>query len=133
MTDPETLMTAARDAMEHAITPYSEFPVGAAIATDDDIYRGCNIEVANYSNSMHAEAVAIAKALFDGHRTFDGLAVAATEPGVTPCGTCRQTLWEFCTPSLPVYVATPDGYTTYRLADLLPAAFGAAELTSESG
>ncbi len=122
--DVESLIAAAREAADRAIAPYSAYPVGAAIATPSGTYRGCNIEVANYSNSIHAEALALARALYAGERTFEALAVStAARDGASPCGTCRETLKEFCPPTLPVYLDTGDGYETYTLAELLPAAF----------
>lgn len=127
--EPDRLLVAAREAADRAIAPYSEFAVGAAIATDQDVYRGCNVEIANYSNSLHAEEVALVRALFEGERSFTALAVSAgPREGGTPCGRCRQTLVEFCPPELPVYVDCGEGYDEYTLGELLPAAFGPADL-----
>lgn len=128
--DADTLMERARAAADRAVVPFSEFPVGAALQTaDGEIIGGCNIETANYSNSLHAEEVAIAQAIFNGHRDFSALAVAAPQgDGVTPCGMCRQTLWEFCPPEMPVYVTEGDRIVTYELAELLPAAFDTTNL-----
>ncbi len=129
--DPATLIATAREAADRAIAPYSGYSVGAAIATPTDTYRGCNIEVRNYSNSMHAETLALAKALFTGDRTFEALAVSTgARDGAPPCGTCRETLREFCPPSMPVHLDTGDGYETHRLEDLLPLAFDPAELST---
>lgn len=123
-TDPTALLAAARDATENAIAPYSGYEVGAAVATPRGAYQGCNLEVSNYSNSLHAEAVALAAALSDGATTVRALAVTTSErDGATPCGTCRQTLWEFCDPGLAIYCDTGEGYDEYTLGDLLPAAF----------
>ncbi len=114
-------MRAARDAYENAYVPYSEYKVGAAIETaDGTVYTGCNIENANYSNSMHAEEVAISQAVADGHTAFERLAVSsAARDGVTPCGMCRQTLAEFCDDDFPVAVDGDDG-GVYELGDLIP-------------
>ncbi len=117
------LLEAARDARSLAIAPYSEFPVGAALrTTDGTVYTGCNIEIVNYSNSLHAEEVALAQALVEGEREFDAVAVAGPHAdGLTPCGMCRQSLAEFCPPEFEVIVdvdGNPDGYT---LGELLPA------------
>ena len=114
-------MQAARDAIDASYAPYSEYRVGAAIETaDGTVYTGCNIENANYSNSLHAEELAIGTAVRDGHREFSRLAVSsAARDGVTPCGMCRQTLAEFCDDSLPV-VTDGDDETEYTLGELLP-------------
>ncbi len=117
----DDLLDAARDAVDAAYTPYSEYRVGAAIETaDGTVYTGCNVENANYSNSLHAEEVAIGTAVRDGHREFVALAVSsAARDGVTPCGMCRQTLAEFCDDDLPVYTDGDDP-TEYTLGELLP-------------
>ena len=93
-----SLLEQARAALGNSYAPYSEYEVGAALETaDGTVYTGCNIENANYSNSLHAEEVALGKAISDGHREFDRLAVTSrARDGVTPCGMCRQTLAEFC-------------------------------------
>jgi len=115
------LLGAARAALEEAYVPYSEYPVGAALQTaDGSVYTGCNVENANYSNSLHAEEVALGSAVADGRREFARLAVSsAARDGVTPCGACRQSLAEFCDGAFPV-VCDGDEPTTYRLDELLP-------------
>jgi len=127
------LVDAARDALESAYVPYSDYAVGAALKTaDGTVYTGCNIENANYSNSLHAEEVAVGKAVSAGHHTFDELAVsAAARDGVTPCGMCRQTLAEFCGADFPIYCDEPEGVTTYRLGELLPETITAENLGVE--
>ncbi|QCC47383.1 cytidine deaminase [Halobellus limi] len=117
------LVERARDALGDAYVPYSEYRVGAALRTaDGTVYTGCNIENANYSNSLHAEEVAIAAAVQDGHREFDAIAVSSgARDGVTPCGMCRQTLAEFAGGDLRVVCDEGDGEaTTYTLGELLP-------------
>ena len=118
----DDLIEAAREVQAEAHVPYSDYPVGAALKTaDGSVYVGCNIENANYSNSLHAEEVAIAEAVKEGHREFAALAVSsARRDGVTPCGMCRQTLSEFCDDDLPVYCDEGDGMSEYTLGDLLP-------------
>jgi cytidine deaminase len=121
----DDLVETARDAAERAYAPYSEYGVGAALLTaDGTVYEGCNVENANYSNSMHAEEVALGSAVRDGHREFVRLAVTSTErDGVTPCGMCRQSLAEFCEESLVVVCDRgDDSPAEYTLGDLLPVA-----------
>jgi cytidine deaminase len=124
------LITRAREAIEASYAPYSEYRVGAALRTDEgSVYTGCNVENANYSNSLHAEEVAIGAAVGDGHREFDRLAVSsAARDGVTPCGMCRQTLAEFCSAEFEVVCDAGDSARTYRLGDLLPDTITATHL-----
>lgn len=121
----QELLEAARDALDRAYVPYSEYPVGAAIETaDGSVYTGANVEVANYSNSLHAEEVALVRAYMDGHNDFTRIAVtSAARDGITPCGMCRQTLAEFVDAEFTVIVDDPDGPTEHRMADLLPHSF----------
>lgn len=127
----DSLVEQAREARERAIAPYSSFPVGAALrASDGTVFRGANLEVVNFSNSLHAEEVALARALMAGQRTFDAIAVAGPdEDGLAPCGMCRQSLAEFCTADLAVIVDLGDDARRYTLGELLPASMTAESLT----
>ncbi|ELZ26381.1 cytidine deaminase [Natrinema limicola] len=119
----DDLIEAARDVQDRAHVPYSEYRVGAALETKDgEVFVGCNLENANFSNSLHAEEVAIAEAVKKGHRDFARLAVSSDRrDGVTPCGMCRQTLTEFCDDELVVVCDEGDGdVTEYTLGELLP-------------
>ena len=130
---PETivnLVAAARRAREHAIAPFSNFRVGAALeATDGTIITGCNIENATYGLTMCAERVAVFKAMSEGARRFRRIAVAADTDRLTPpCGSCRQVLWEFCG-DLEVTLVNPGGKTeVFRMKDLFPRPFDASFL-----
>ncbi|RQG98156.1 cytidine deaminase [Natrarchaeobius oligotrophus] len=121
--DERELIEAAREVQSAAHVPYSEYRVGAALETAaGEVFVGCNLENANFSNSLHAEEVAIAEAVKNGHREFTRLAVSSDRrDGVTPCGMCRQTLAEFCDEELPVVcdhgVEEPARYT---LGELIP-------------
>jgi cytidine deaminase len=117
------LIEAARDATANAYVPYSEYRVGAALLTaDGTLFTGCNIENENYSNSLHAEEVALAQAVKRGFRAFDAIAVSSPERnGLTPCGMCRQSLAEFCDDDLLVLADEGDAYVEYTLGELLPA------------
>ena len=124
------LIEAAEIARGFAIAPFSRFRVGAALeATDGRIFTGCNIENASYGLTMCAERVAIFKALSEGARQFRRLAVVAdTEQLVTPCGACRQIIWEFCG-DVAVMLANEHGQSeTLQMRDLLPRAFDARYL-----
>lgn len=131
MDDP--LVDQARKAVTEAYVPYSAYRVGAALRTaDGTVFTGCNVENANYSNSLHAEEVAIGSAVAAGHREFDRLAVSSgARDGVTPCGMCRQTLAEFCADDLTIVCDRgDDGVVAYTLGELLPETISAATLSA---
>lgn len=127
-TELELMQTALR-AADSAYAPYSHFRVGAALLTRDGrIYTGANIENAAYGATVCAERTALWKAVFDGYREFDMLAVAAINPNgavvnAPPCGVCRQTLAEFSDGSLAVLYGAPDAPKRTTLKALLPEAF----------
>jgi cytidine deaminase len=118
--------TAVRRA---AYAPYSDFPVGAALLTPDgEVYTGCNVENAAYGLTMCAERNALFHAVAEGRREFAVIAVV-TENCVAPCGSCRQALAEF-NPQMTVIVAdTAGNRKVYTLDQLLPHAFGPADLS----
>jgi cytidine deaminase len=120
--DVDDLITLAREALANAHVPYSEYRVGAALATaGGTVHVGCNIENANYSNSLHAEEVAVGKAVSAGHSEFVAIAVtSAARDGVTPCGMCRQTLAEFASADLRIYCDEGETVASYTLGELLP-------------
>ncbi|MFS0771632.1 cytidine deaminase [Sphingomonas sp. 1P08PE] len=143
--ETQTLIAAARAAALHAHAPYSRFAVGAALLmTDGSIVTGANVENASYGLSLCAETVAIATASAQGRlREVAAVAViggamdAAGRPTgttpVSPCGRCRQVLNEAAQlggRDLPVHCAAAEGdaVTSHRLSDLLPHAFGPADL-----
>ena len=128
------LVSAARQAREHACAAYSHFKVGAALETADGmVVTGCNIENATYGLTICAERVAMFKALSDGHRVFSRIAIVAdTESPTPPCGACRQILWEFGG-NLEVVLANLKSITgTHQLKDLLPHPFDARLLKPEA-
>ena len=134
MTKQELCQTAL-DMLSRSYSPYSRFPVGAALAcADGSVYTGCNIENAAYGPSVCAERVAVFKAVSEGKREFVRIAVAAsTKKFCAPCGVCRQVLQEFA-PDLEVILVNCDGETkelTQR--DLLPYSFDGDSLTDSSG
>ncbi len=125
---PEELIAAARAARERAYTPYSRFPVGAALETEaGQVYTGCNVENASFGLTVCAERTAAFAAVCAGDRAWRALAVVSGD-GSSPCGACRQVLAEFAGPGLPIYVARPDGsYQRWTLGELLPHPFGLAD------
>ncbi len=129
MSDTESLIRAAQEAAAHAYIPYSNYPVGAALqAANGRLYLGCNIENASYPAGICAERVALVKAVSEGVREFDVIAVV-TRDGGSPCGICRQMLSEFG-PQMRVIIARDDGQITFdgNLSDLLPLAFNGSSL-----
>jgi cytidine deaminase len=125
MSDFDSLIAAATDARDRAIAPYSGFRVGAALETADRrVITGCNIENATFGLTVCAERVALLTALSAGDRQFRTIAVVTqSSKPVTPCGPCRQLLWEYCG-DIDVVTASTSGVTTrYRLSELLPHPF----------
>lgn len=130
MSDYEKLIAAARQVRENAHAPYSNFRVGAALrAQSGRIYTGCNIENASYGLTCCAERVAIFKALSEGERGFEAIAVVTdTESLTPPCGACRQVIWEFCG-DIPVILANLKGKVEHeRSGKLLPRPFDSSHL-----
>lgn len=119
------LIAKAAAAREHARALYSGFKVGAALETKDGrIYTGCNIENASYGLTVCAERVALWKALSEGASEFRQIAVVTDAAVLTsPCGACRQLLWEYCG-DMPVYLHSLKGLDEqHQLANLLPHPF----------
>ena len=129
---PEQLVREALEAMHFAYVPYSGFTVGAALLTKSGkVYRGCNIENAAYGPSNCAERTALFKAVSEGVTKFTDIAVVGSRRGeinqqiTSPCGVCRQALFEFGGPELNVIMAkTPDDFMERSMDELLPFGFG---------
>ena len=127
---PEILMEKAKEAMQRAYSPYSGYKVGVALlCKDGTLYQGCNIENASFSPTNCAERTAFFKAIYDGKREFEAIAVCGGKDGVItgpfpPCGVCRQVMREFCDQNFIIYIiGADDTYERYTLADLLPQSF----------
>lgn len=119
------LISAARQAQQKAYAPYSNFQVGAALLTQSgEIYTGANIENASYGLTVCAERNAVFKAVLDGQKNFQTIAVTGSGEGyIYPCGACLQVLAEF-SPGMQVIVTNEqDKYQIYDLKDLLPQVF----------
>ena len=125
MADYQGLIEAARRARENAHAPYSNFKVGAALRTRSGrVFGGCNVENASYGLTVCAERVAIFKAISEGEREFDAIAVDTDAGRLTPpCGACRQIIWEMCG-NVEVVLANLKGQMEiHRMKDLLPLPF----------
>jgi len=124
--DDTRLVAAAVEARGRAYAPYSGFAVGAALLSKGGrVFTGCNVENASYGLTMCAERVALFRAAAEGGREFVAIAVACGDSPCSPCGACRQALYEFA-PNLRVIMADGEGKTweAAQLGELLPAAFG---------
>ncbi len=133
MSDPQTLLDEAvrqaRDAMTRAYAPYSGFKVGAAIVAGGRIFTGQNIENASHPVAVCAEQNAVAHMVNAGELRIDAVAVATdAEKPTSPCGACRQVLWEFGPESIVVAETSSGERAIWALEDLLPAAFGPRDL-----
>lgn len=130
MTDKE-LIKKAYSAIEQAYAPYSGFKVGAAVIADGNVYTGCNIENASYGATMCAERCAIFKAVSDGHRTIDKIAIVSSMHDFTmPCGICRQVMAEFMSDGS-IIVTNDKEIKEFKISDLLPAAFSLADMKGQ--
>ena len=128
--DITELIQKAAEAKEKAYVPYSGFHVGAALlCKDGTIITGCNIENSAYGPTNCAERTAIFKAVSEGYREFQAIAIISDSKKLTaPCGVCRQVMAEFCEPDFEVIMLSSDGrYRSATLAELLPYAFSLKE------
>ena len=126
----EALIAAAKKARENAHARFSNFKVGAGLrAASGKIYGGCNVENATYGLTVCAERVAIFKAISEGERKFDAIAVVTdTEALTPPCGACRQLIWEFCG-DVPVVMSNLKGKVeVLRMSELFPKPFDSSSL-----
>jgi len=130
------LVKLAIDARKFSYSPYSNFMVGAALLTKSGkIYTGCNIENAAYGPSNCAERTAFFKALSEGEKEFEAIAIVGGQKGkgleiCAPCGVCRQVMMEFCDyDTFEIILGkSEDDYLKYTLKELLPLGFGPKNL-----
>ena len=132
----EDLIREALEARKMAYVPYSGFKVGAALLTKEGkVYRGCNIENAGYTPTNCAERTAFFKAVSEGERQFEAIAVVGgkgenPENYAWPCGVCRQVMMEFCDPSSfrVITAISEQEYIDKTLEEMLPMGFGPGNL-----
>lgn len=135
MTELE-LIALAKEARTHAYIPYSGFAVGAALLTKEGkVYQGCNIENASFGPTVCAERTAFFKAVYEGERNFEAIAVVGGKGGeepsglFPPCGVCRQVMREFCADDFKVIMGGKgDEFVTMTLAEILPASFSPSDM-----
>ncbi len=132
----QELLEQAEQARRFAYTPYSHFQVGAALLTKaHQVYTGCNIENAAFTPGNCAERTAIFKAVSEGNRSFEAIAITGGPEGESgtfcpPCGVCRQVMMEFCDPaSFLIILKGADGMpVVHTLQQYLPDGFGPSDL-----
>ena len=122
----EVLLALAREAMKRSYSPYSGYPVGAALLCEDvRVFQGCNIENASFGLTNCGERTALFTAVSEGATEFIAIALASKNSAPWPCGACRQVLNEFA-PDIRVLVTWNDGLNVEEatLVQLLPHGFG---------
>lgn len=130
----ELLIEKAKKERNFAYAPYSNFKVGAALLTKSGkIYTGCNIENASYGATVCAERIAMFKAVSEGEKDFEAIAVyVETKELAFPCALCRQVMYEF-SPNMKVISANKDKYEIKNLSELFPYPFGPKDLLKSGG
>ena len=127
--DYKSLMIQAQIARKNSYSPYSHFCVGAALlCKNGKVYTGCNIENASYTPCNCAERTAIFKAVSEGERNFEAIAIVGGKNGehggfCAPCGVCRQVIAEFCDKDFKIVLGDEDKFEVYTLETMLPFAF----------
>ena len=127
----ESYIAATKEAMSKAYVPYSNYPVGALIVTDNgNTYSGCNVENASYPLGNCAEASAIASMVIGGEKKIKTIYVMTkNDEGGIPCGGCRQRIREFSDENTQIMICSPDGVQQrINLSELLPNSFGSEHL-----
>lgn len=132
----EKLISTAVEMTNRSYAPYSNFKVGAALlAKDGRIFTGCNIENAAYTPTNCAERTAFFKAVSEGEKEFEAIAIVGGQDGkisqiTSPCGVCRQVMMEFCNPeTFQIIMAVDEEHYEIRtLKELLPLGFGPENL-----
>ncbi|MDD3225703.1 MAG: cytidine deaminase [Clostridium sp.] len=125
------LVLKAYEGRKKAYVPYSKFKVGAAVLGEDGkIYTGCNIENASYGATNCAERTAIFKAVSEGNRIIEAIAIVGVENDYTyPCGICRQVICEFASEDIKIILGKNENeYIVKTLDEILPGAFTKKDL-----
>jgi len=130
----QQLLDVARNSLQSSYSPYSSFPVGAALLdSSGKIWGGCNVENASYGATVCAERTAILKSVSEGSQEFRAILVMTpTERPTPPCALCLQVMAEFCKPEMPVYLANEtEVKSSFQYSELLAYPFGPAYLLEE--
>ena len=112
-------------ATKMAYAPFSKFKVGAALLTKDGtVYTGCNVENSSFGGTICAERTAFVKAISEGYRDFEAIAIVANEGSAWPCGICRQFMREFCDDDFQIITGdSSDNLKIMTMAEILPHGF----------
>ncbi|WP_420704579.1 cytidine deaminase [Leuconostoc mesenteroides] len=127
---PRKLVDVANQALNDTYTPYSHFPVGAALlAENGEIFKGVNIENVSFGLTNCAERTAIFTAIAAGQRHFHGLVISGrTDEPIAPCGACRQVMVEFFDPDMPIWLINDQGKEIEtNIAELMPGSFNSLQ------
>lgn len=124
------LVLKAIDAKKNSYSPYSDFPVGAALLSEDGkIFTGVNVENVSFGLTNCAERTAFFKAVSEGKRKFTAIAVAGGDTYLPPCGACRQVMAEFCDKDFKViFVKNENEYVIKTLEEILPFSFSGEDM-----
>lgn len=129
----EKLFETAREALQHSYSPYSQFRVGAALlSSTGKVFTGCNIENSSFSLTICAERTALFKAISEGETSFSKLVIVSdSEDFISPCGACRQVISDLAG-DVDVILTNGKGEMQHKkISDLLPLAFGSANLLTK--
>ncbi|WP_422393517.1 cytidine deaminase [Leuconostoc mesenteroides] len=127
---PRKLVDVANQALNDTYTPYSHFPVGAALLGENgEIFKGVNIENVSFGLTNCAERTAIFTAIAVGQRHFHGLVISGrTDEPIAPCGACRQVMVEFFDPDMPIWLINDQGKEIEtNIAELMPGSFNSLQ------
>ncbi|GEL82810.1 cytidine deaminase [Leuconostoc mesenteroides] len=127
---PRELVDIANQALNDTYTPYSHFPVGAALLGENgEIFKGVNIENVSFGLTNCAERTAIFTAIAAGQRHFHGLVISGrTDEPIAPCGACRQVMVEFFDPDMPIWLINDQGKEIEtNIAELMPGSFNSLQ------
>lgn len=129
------LVKKAIEAKQNAYVPYSKFPVGAALLTKEGkVYTGCNIECASYGGTNCAERTAIFKAVSEGERNIEAIAVVSNvDDYIYPCGICRQVIMEFGSKIKIIIAKSEHDFKVHTIDNLLPNSFSSENLKKMDG
>ena len=124
MTNRE-LYEIAVSMLPRAYAPFSKYQVGAVLLTKEGkLYTGVNVENSSFGGTICAERTAFVKAVSEGDKEFEKIAIVSSGGEAWPCGICRQFMKEFCDDDFVIITGNDaDSIRTYTLAELLPEGF----------
>lgn len=118
------LYKKAVETMPNAYAPFSKFKVGAALlTTTGEVFTGVNVENSSFGGTICAERTAMVKAISEGYREFEAIAIVTSEGMGWPCGICRQFMYEFSPEMKVITGADEENLQVYELTELLPEGF----------